>query len=196
MSRSDRQKWEARYRQRTALEIGTADPFLPEILEKLPTRGTALDLAGGSGRHSLLLAQRGLAVTLVDVSPAGLALAEAAAAAVGVSITTQALDLDVDPLPEGPFVVVFCSWYLPAIARWQEIHQVLQPEGLLVLVHPTIHNLEKHAHPSARFCVIEEDLRGLLADAGFQVQAWTSGWDSAGKHTLRVVAQAQTRALS
>ena len=182
MSRSDRQKWEARYRQRTALEIGTADPFLPEILEKLPTRGTALDLAGGSGRHSLLLAQRGLAVTPVDVSPAGLALAEAAAAAVGVSITTQALDLDVDPLPEGPFVVVFCSWYLP--------------EGLLVLVHPTIHNLEKHAHPSARFCVIEEDLRGLLADAGFQVQAWTSGWDSAGKHTLRVVAQAQTRALS
>jgi SAM-dependent methyltransferase len=193
VSEPDRQKWETRYRRRTVEEIGTPDPFLSEVLGEIPSEGAALDLAGGSGRHALLLARHGLEVTLVDVAPAGLALAEAAAATAGLSLTSRVVDLDLDPLPDGPFAVAVCSWYLPPVTRWRELHRILVPEGLLVLIHPTIRNLESHAHPSARFCVVEKDLREQLTGAGFRIGKWQAGWDAAGKHTLRVLAYSQPR---
>jgi tellurite methyltransferase len=189
MSNADREKWENRYQNRTTGEIGTPDPSLEEILDELPSTGPALDLAGGSGRHALRLARHGLDVTLVDVAPTGLALAQTAATAAGLALTTQVVDLDNDPLPAGPFAVIFCSWYLPPDSRWQELRCILKPDGLLVLIHPTRQNLERHIHPSARFCVVEKDLRQQLSTAGFTVRAATSGWDTAGKHTLRVLAQ-------
>jgi len=188
MSDADREKWESRYQKRTTDEIGAPDPSLEEILDQLPSTGRALDLAGGSGRHALRLARHGLDVTLVDVAPTGLALAQTAATAASLALTTQVVDLDRDPLPAGPFAVIFCSWYLPPDTSWQELRSILQPDGLLVLIHPTRQNLERHAHPSARFCVVEQDLRQQLSAAGFTIRAATSGWDTAGKHTLRVLA--------
>ena len=189
MSGADREKWEERYRKRATSEIGNADPFLETVLGELPSSGAALDLAGGSGRHTLQLARHGLDVTLIDVAPTGLALAQAAAADSGLSIATREIDLDTDALPLGPFSVVFCSWYLPPPARWRELHQILAPNGVLVLIHPTLKNLERHAHPSARFCVIEKDLQPQLEDAGFRIDRWQAGWDRNDKHTLGVLAR-------
>lgn len=76
MSRRDREKWNARYAGSAVEESLEPDPFLPNILERLPTSGRALDLAGGSGRHALFLAKLGLDVTLVDISTRGLSQAE------------------------------------------------------------------------------------------------------------------------
>ena len=189
MSEADRKKWEERYRKRMTEPLGPPDPFLDEILDQLPATGCAMDLAGGSGRHALVLARQGLEVTLTDVAPAGLAIARDAAAAAGLSLHTEIIDLDSDPLPPGPFAVVFCSWFLPPDERWQDIGNLLSPDGLLVLVHPTRENLERHAHPSARFCVDEHDLRAHLKRAGLRIRRATAGWDAAGKHTLRILAE-------
>ena len=76
MSREDREKWDARYADSAVEENLEPDPFLPNILERLPTSGHALDLAGGSGRHAVFLAKLGLDVTLVDISTRGLAQAD------------------------------------------------------------------------------------------------------------------------
>lgn len=55
------------------------DPFLvsayDEFLSGLPA-GSALDVAGGAGRHSIWLAQRGWRAKLIDISDVGIGLAE------------------------------------------------------------------------------------------------------------------------
>ena len=114
MSEADRKKWEERYRKRMTEPLGPPDPFLDEILDQLPATGCAMDLAGGSGRHALVLARQGLEVTLTDVAPAGLAIARDAAAAAGLSLHTEIIDLDSDPLPPGPCSFPFCF-----IAFWR-----------------------------------------------------------------------------
>ena len=67
MSQADRQKWNDKYaagfpmpREPAAVLVGL-DRFLPR-------RGRALDVAGGAGRHGIWLAQRGLDVTIADIS--------------------------------------------------------------------------------------------------------------------------------
>ena len=101
MSQADFERWEARYAQPGPAQA--VDPFLIDIDNDLPTRGRALDVAGGAGRHALFLAARGLDVTLVDISPTGLDLAVRRARDAGVALGTQALDLETETLPGGPF---------------------------------------------------------------------------------------------
>ena len=189
MSHADLEKWEARYAGRDADGPGAVDPFLREIESELPRSGRALDLAGGSGRHALLLAQRGLDVTLVDVSPRGLALAEAAAVAAGRSISTVALDLDDAPLPDGPFELVLCSWYRISPRLWDEIFRVLAPDGRLACVHPTPTHLERHTHPGRRFVIEVSELEAALSRVGLEILRLDADWDANGNHTARLWAR-------
>ena len=83
---SDRERWDHRY----ADAVG-ADPRPPDVLSEwpelealLPNGGRALDLACGTGAQSLWLAQRGLDVLSLDVSPRAIALLEAAATTAGL----------------------------------------------------------------------------------------------------------------
>jgi SAM-dependent methyltransferase len=70
--------WNQKFSQQshTSLE---PDPFLvsayDEFLCGLPA-GSALDVAGGAGRHSVWLAQRGWRAKLLDISDVGIGLAE------------------------------------------------------------------------------------------------------------------------
>jgi tellurite methyltransferase len=68
-------EWDARYR--AAAEEPPAEPaeFVRELLPLLPL-GPALDLACGTGRHTLLLASRRQPVTAVDSSPVALEMLE------------------------------------------------------------------------------------------------------------------------
>ncbi|HEY6352615.1 MAG TPA: class I SAM-dependent methyltransferase [Candidatus Angelobacter sp.] len=77
MQRDEKTLWNQKYSERshTSLE---PDPFLvsaySEWLAGSPA-GTALDVAGGVGRHTLWLAERGWRVALADVSDVGIELA-------------------------------------------------------------------------------------------------------------------------
>src|SRR5258707_3698953 len=68
-------EWDAKHR--AAAGVSPAEPtgFLLELLPLLPL-GPALDLACGTGRHSLLLASRHQAVTAVDSSRVALEILE------------------------------------------------------------------------------------------------------------------------
>jgi tellurite methyltransferase len=81
----ERTTWDERYRC-GHLTTTEPNPFLTDaytrfIAPRFPVQGfgaepqTALDLAGGAGRHALWLAQRGWQVTLMDISSEGLTLA-------------------------------------------------------------------------------------------------------------------------
>jgi tellurite methyltransferase len=77
MERNEKTLWNQKYRERSHMSL-QPDPFLvsacSEFLEGV-TPGSALDVAGGVGRHALWLAQRGWDVTLVDISEVGIELA-------------------------------------------------------------------------------------------------------------------------
>src|SRR5688572_18638461 len=100
----DRQKWNARYANETAAPREYSR-LTATLAGWLPRGGRALDVAGGAGRHSIWLAQRGLDVTLADISENGLRIAETRAAEAGVRIRTQLIDLAVEPFPVGPWDV-------------------------------------------------------------------------------------------
>jgi tellurite methyltransferase len=79
-SESDRERWNRKHRESLAGSVdqvsSAPDALLEEafakyVLPRFPNGGTALDLAGGSGRHAIWLAKRGWDVTLIDVSDVG-----------------------------------------------------------------------------------------------------------------------------
>src|SRR5437016_11366456 len=84
--------WDRKHR--LAAEGPPSEPasIVRELFPILPA-GPALDIACGSGRHTLLLAARGQHVTAVDWSGAALAILETRARSVGVPVR-RILSLD------------------------------------------------------------------------------------------------------
>src|SRR5579864_3539931 len=75
------------------------DPFLASAYEEFFAErpaGSALDVAGGVGRHAIWLAQRGWRVNLIDISEVGIKQAEENAKHSGTAsaITTDVQDLN------------------------------------------------------------------------------------------------------
>jgi len=184
MPEADRTKWDARYRA----EGGSSAPsrWLVSLDRVLPRAGRALDIAGGAGRNAVWLARRGLSVTLVDISPVGLALAEARAREAGVEIVTLAMDLAREPLPAGPWDLVLQSHYLER-ALFAQYPEALAPGGLLLVEHPTRSNLLRHEKPGAAFLLEDGELPGLCA--GLVIEQYEEGWNEAGRHEARLIAR-------
>ena len=184
MSEADREKWDARYRE----SAPGAEPslWLCSLDALLPRSGKALDVAGGSGKDARWLAQRGLDVTLADISEVGLALATEAAKRDCVRLEVRRIDLETEPFPQGTWDLITCSYYLhrPLYAPFVAS---LAPGGMLVVVHPTRSNLLRHPKPSARFLLQDGELASLVA--GLQVLKLDEGWGEAGRHEARLLAQ-------
>jgi SAM-dependent methyltransferase len=139
-------EWDARHRE--AAQNSPADPasIVSEWLPLLPT-GQVLDLACGTGRHTLLLARRGQSVTAVDWSGTALDILENRArqaklhvsradpAALGHSWTRgirliQA-NLEDLQLPDALFSLVLCLQYLQR-SLFSQMARALEPGGMLL----------------------------------------------------------------
>lgn len=115
-----------------------ADVALPAVFApwaaQFPTRGQALELACGRGATSVWLAQRGMAVTGVDVSAVAVDQARELAATCGVGqrCSFEIVDLD-EGLPAGqPANVIVCHKFRDARLD-RAIMQRLVPGGLLAI---------------------------------------------------------------
>ncbi len=186
MSTEDRERWDARHRAHVPRTAGPL-PFVASQRDRLPARGAALDVAGGTGRHALWLAGLGLDVTLLDISSVALGLATTAAAERGLQLHTTEVDLDTGALPPGPFDLVLCTYFLwrpllPAAAS------VLRPGGLVIVAHPTRRNLERNPSPSARF-ILEEGELARLVPAELEVLELAERWTDDGQHEAQLVAR-------
>ena len=177
MSEKDRDSWNERYRAATSRP--PVSSFLCSLDAMLPRLGLALDVAGGAGQNAAWLADRGLAVTLLDVSDIALAQADQ-------RLTRLHLDLDAYPLPAGPFTVLLWLNFLDR-RRVTEVATVLAPGGLFVFAHPTRRNLERHASPSARFLLEPGEVESLAPSLEILLRA--EGWFD-GRHEARLVARA------
>ncbi len=163
------------------------EPFLAGLDDRLPRSGRALDVAGGDGRNGVWLAGRGLDVTLGDISAEALRLAEANAGSSQVSITTLAVDFDSDPFPPGPWDLIVCIRYLHR-PLFRQFADQLRPEGLLVVVHPTIRNLERFERPGAHHLLGDGEILELLD--GWTILRYQEGWraGASGRHEARCLA--------
>ena len=185
MAEADRRKWDARYRERGA---GVREPsgFLEALDDLLPRTGRALDVAGGAGRHALWLARRGLDVTLADISGVALEVAREEAGRAGLVVHTLRLDLEAEPLPPGPWDLVLCVDFLWR-PLFDAIPTALAPGGLLVVAHPTLANLERHARPGPEHLLGAGELPDLVR--GLEILRYDEGWREEGRHEAWLAAR-------
>ena len=142
--------WDERYRsgERAAEDIDAAPtPLLVETSKRL-TPGRALDLACGSGRNALRLAEQGWSVTAVDGSPAAIEILRSRASSRSVTVDMKVADLE-----KFGQLIEPTSWNLIAICYYlqrdlfEHAKQGVVPGGILIsIVHITEPGEEPTAH--------------------------------------------------
>lgn len=123
----------------------------------------ALDVATGGGHTGLLLAARGCAVTLGDISKNMLERAARLGAERGLKMTTREFPAEAMPFEDGEFDLVSCRvaphHFSNPEGFVRETARVLKPGGYFLLIDPSIedgrpeveawlHNVEKWRDPS------------------------------------------------
>jgi SAM-dependent methyltransferase len=109
--------------------------FLRDVASTL--EGPVLCLGEGEGRNAVFLAQRGLEVTAVDLSPKALEKAQLLARERGVHLATQEVDLadfDLGDARWGAIVAIWCHvppWLRTRLHR--DVVRALRPGGRFVL---------------------------------------------------------------
>lgn len=179
----DRERWNARYLDG---DEGGTPLMLGRSLHHFPRSGRALDIAGGPGQAAVILAARGMDVTLVDISDVALEQAVERAERSRVELTTCCRDLEVDPLPSGPWDLITCFNYLDRELFPTMIDQLAEG-GLLVVSLPTRSNLERNERPSERFLLDDGELPGLIAD--LSTVLYQEGWSLDSRHTAEAIAK-------
>ncbi len=134
-----------------------------------------LCLAAGGGRHGPLLAAAGAVVTVVDLSPAMLALDRRLAAGRGLTLTLIAATMtDLSSLAEASFDAVIqpvSTCYVPEIAAvYREVARVLRAGGVYASQHKQPISLQASAGPVGprnQFVLTESyDREGPMPPAG------------------------------
>jgi tellurite methyltransferase len=139
-------EWDARHREAAQNSPPEPASIVSEWLPLLPL-GAALDLACGTGRHTLMLAARGQFVNAVDWSGTGLNILENRARKAKLSVSraddasaagsrTQSIrliqaNLEDIQLPDASFSLILCLQYLQR-SLFQQMAAALRPGGVLV----------------------------------------------------------------
>lgn len=179
MSKIDQETfWSQRYRDAGEDYLFGVAPcrFLATHRNVLDSGATALSVADGEGRNSVWLAEQGLAVTALEISPIALEKARRLARGRGVEVDfTQAdmLTMDWPPATYDFVVGIFIQFVGPQEREIQfaRLKQAVKPGGLLLLHGYTPKQIEyKTGGPSAVENLYTEDLlRRAFAD--FQIEA-------------------------
>lgn len=163
MNLERRDKWEERHRE---AKPGDAEPSVMEVLPLLP-RGTALDVAAGTGRNAIALARAGCRVVAADFSLVGMNMLGAIARRENLTISPVVADLE-DSFPFHPnsFDVVLNVSYLDR-ALVSVLKGALRPRGMLLFDTFLIDEADEAGHGhlrNHRFTLEHYELRALLAD--------------------------------
>lgn len=172
-------QWEERYRSRERPDTDLFAPPTPLLVQtagKL-TPGTALDVACGTGRNSLWLAERGWQVTAVDGASAAIDILRERASERGLGVTTSVADLE-----RGEFRIEPESWDLIAKCYYlqrsliPDVRSGVRPGGLaVVIVHVVEEGEEITATRAAR-----GELRGFFT--GWEILHYFEGRPNDSAH--------------
>ncbi len=124
--------WNTRWQEK-ADQPFLPDPWLLAVAPLLPTTGRALDLACGRGRNALFLAERGLAVTAIDISAVALDQFRTEAEKRHLVVDARQVDLEATPdLPAAAFDLVIQCFYLQR-SLFPHLLAAVRPGGLAVV---------------------------------------------------------------
>ena len=159
MSYSEHDAWNQRY-SRGSHHSMEPDPSLVQAFEQyiepaFPRGGTALDVAGGVGRHAIWLAKKNWKVTLVDVSEVGLEQAKKNAGALASRIRFVAADLANAPahrthafsLGRAAYDAILVCFYLQR-SLFPRLVRALKPGGMLIYKTYTVDKMNLPGGPS------------------------------------------------
>jgi SAM-dependent methyltransferase len=136
MERDEKALWNCKYRERSHISL-KPDPLLVSAYSEFfsgEEPGKALDVAGGVGRHSIWLAERGWKVTLVDVSEVGIELAakNLEKRRLQQRVTLKVRDLQTtSSLGSGEYDLVLVFFYLQR-ELFPALIKALKPGGFLI----------------------------------------------------------------
>ncbi len=171
----ERERWNQKYREAPAAWL-EPDPFLEAAFSEyvrpmFPQGGSALDLAGGAGRHAIWLAKQGWEVTLIDLSETGVEQARQNAGPLASHIHVVVDDLthfnaaqtDFETDFETRFEVVMVFFYLER-KIFSEIVKAVRPGGLLIYKTYTRAQAERPRGPKDPAHLLEAGELLQLAD--------------------------------
>lgn len=159
MAIDEKASWNKKYSEGSHSSL-EPDPFLVsaynEFLVGRPA-GTALDIAGGVGRHAIWLAQRGWRVKLLDISEVGIQQAKenAKRAGTAAAVSTEICDLNtMQDLGRDQYDLVTVFFFLqrelfPALAA------ALKPDGFLIYKTYTMEQKRFAGGPSHPMFLLE-----------------------------------------
>jgi len=188
-SDDERERWNQKYREAPDAWM-TPDPFLPRafseyILRLFPHGGSALDFAGGAGRHAIWLAQQGWEVTLIDISETGVEQARQNAGPLASHIHFVVDDLTHFKASQTQFEVVMAFFYLER-AIFSEIVKAVRPGGLLLYKTHTLAQAKLAGGPKNPAHLLEFGELLQLAN-GLRILHYRE--EMAGKATAQLVAR-------
>jgi len=156
ISDDERSRWNRKYREAPATGKSTVpDPFLQRafsdyVLPLFPHGGSALDLAGGAGRHAIWLVKQGWEVTLIDISETGVEQARQNAGPLASHIHFAVDDLTRFKASqtefETAFELVMAFFYLER-EIFPEMLKAVRPGGLLLYKTYTLAQAKRAGGP-------------------------------------------------
>jgi SAM-dependent methyltransferase len=171
ISDNEREHWNRKYREAPGSWL-VPDPFLPRafseyILPLFPRGGSALDLAGGAGRHAIWLAKQGWEVTLIDISETGVEQARQNAGPLASHIRLVVDDLTHFRASQTEFEVAFdvvMAFFYLKREIFSELVTAVRPGGLLVYKTYTRAQAELPSGPKSPAHLLEPGELVELAD--------------------------------
>jgi len=179
MSKKDQEKWDRKYREHPRLrEPRPPMPWIEELIDAVE-EARALDLACGTGRNALALAQKGWRVKGVEISPVALQILTEAARETGLQnrIDTKLIDLEhFTPAPGSYGLILMCNYLDRELIR--RTIPALHSGGLYLvetyMEHPD--NEKKEANPD--YLLRPGELREIFAPKkGWEILRYEEFWN-------------------
>ena len=125
--------WDERFRSGDYPADPEPAALLEDNIDWFPD-GRALDIAAGTGRNAVFLAESGYEVDAIDQSRAGLQIARENALDLGTSINAIQADAHEFAYPSGRYDVISISFFR-TLDRLGDIKEALKPGGVLYYQH-------------------------------------------------------------
>lgn len=191
MSELERAKWNDLHRGKP---VGEPEPFLLEMISRMPRRGIALDVAAGRGRNALSMARAGIRVVAVDFSGTAMHALAAAARHENLGVWPVVANLDSFHLKRESLEAIVNINFLDR-ALFPEFLLALRPGGVLLAETFTIDQASLGHPKDPRFLLGHGELKELVA--GLEIEHYREGLVSYrdGTRACRASVMARKRQL-